>query len=172
MTISSRTPEGQPNRCPICRRRLRLSPSWPSADAPCPRCGSLVWFPTTSTPRATSAPATGPDFTLEDFRSQLKQLKQMGPVGDVLAGTPGRDDRITRGEDTGQSLRRIQGMIDAMTRKERDSPDILDNPRCRRIAAGAGVLPQDVERFLGQFQQVRVLMKQMAQMSIWREGGA
>jgi len=96
----------------------------------------------------------------------------MGPVGDVLAGTPGRDDRITRGEDTGQSLRRIQGMIDAMTRKERDSPDILDNPRCRRIAAGAGVLPQDVERFLGQFQQVRVLMKQMAQMSIWREGGA
>ena len=172
MTISSRTPEGQPNRCPICRRRLRLSPSWPSADAPCPRCGSLVWFPTTSTPRATSAPATGPDFTLEDFRSQLKQLKQMGPVGDVLAGTPGRDDRITRGEDTGQSLRRIQGMIDAMTRKERDSPDILDNPRCRRIAAGAGVLPQDDERFLGQFQQVRVLKKQMAQMSIWREGGA
>jgi signal recognition particle subunit SRP54 len=63
-------------------------------------------------------------------------------------------------------------MIDAMTRTERDSPDILDNPRCRRIAAGAGVRPQDVERFLGQFQQVRVLMKQMAQMSVWREGGA
>ena len=93
-------------------------------------------------------------------------------MGDVLAGAPGRDDRTTGGEDTEQSLRRIQGMIDAMTRKERDSPDILDNPRYRRIAAGAGVRPQDVERFLGQFQQLRVLMKQMAQMSIWREGGA
>ena len=172
MTISSRTPEGQPNRCPVCRRRLRLSPSWPSADAPCPHCGSLVWFPTTNTPRAAAGPATGPDFTLEDFRRQLEQLKRMGSVGDVLAGTPGRDDRITGGEDTGQSLRRIQGMIDAMTRTERDSPDILDHPRCRRIAAGAGVPPQDVERFLGLFQQVRVLMKQMAQMSVWREGGA
>ena len=90
----------------------------------------------------------------------------------MLAGTPGRDDRITRREDPEQGLRRIRGMIDAMTREERVSPEVLDKPRCRRIAAGAGVLPQDVERFLGQFQQVRALMKQMAQLSIWREGGA
>ena len=125
-----------------------------------------------NTPRTTVGPATGPDFTLEDFRGQLEELKQLGPGGDVLAGAPGRDDRTTGGEDTEQSLRRIQGLIDAMTRKERDSPSILDNSRCRRIAAGAGVLPQDVERFLGQFQQLRVMMKQMAQLSIWREGGA
>ena len=172
MTISSRTPEGQPKRCPVCRRRLRLSPSWPSADAPCPYCGSLVWFPAANTPRVTAGPATGTEFTLEDFRKQLEQWKRMGRMGDVLAGMPGTYDRVTGGEDTEQSLRRIQGLIDAMTRKERDSPDILDNPRCRRIAAGAGILPQDVERFLGQFQQLRVLMEQMAQMSIWREGGA
>jgi signal recognition particle subunit SRP54 len=125
-----------------------------------------------NTPRATAGPATDPDFTLEDFRGQLEQLKQLGPVGDVLPGTLGRDDRITGGGGTEPSLRRIQGMIDAMTRKERDSPDILDNPRCCRIAASAGVRPQDVERFVGQFQQLRVLMKQMAQLSIWREGGA
>ena len=96
----------------------------------------------------------------------------MGPVGDVLAGEPGMCERITGGEDTEQSLRRVQGMIDAMTKEERDSPDILDDPRRRRIAAGAGVRLQDVERFLGQFRQMRVLMRQMAQMSIWREGGA
>jgi signal recognition particle subunit SRP54 len=96
----------------------------------------------------------------------------MGLTGDVLAGMPGRDDRITGGEDTQQGLRRIRGMIDAMTKEERDSPDVLDKPRCRRIAAGAGVPPQDVERFLRQFRQVRGLMKQMAHMSIWREGGA
>jgi signal recognition particle subunit SRP54 len=115
---------------------------------------------------------TGPDFTLEDFRKQLEQLKRMGLTGDRLAGMPGIGDRITGGEDTERSLRRIQGIIDAMTRKERDSPDILDHPRCRRIAAGAGVLVQEVERFLGQFRRVRVLMRQMAQMSIWRAGGA
>jgi signal recognition particle GTPase len=167
MTISSRTPEGQPNRCPVCRRRLRLSPSWPSADAPCPHCGSLVWFPAANTRRATAGPATGPDFTLEDFRQQLEQLRPTGLTGDVLAGTPGKDDRIARGEDTEQGLRRIRGLIDAMTKEERDSPDILDKPRCRRIAAGAGVSPQDVERFLGHFQRLRVLMRQMAQMSTW-----
>jgi len=172
MTISSRTPEGQPNRCPVCRRRLRLSPSWPSADAPCPHCGSLVCFPAAKTSGATAGPATGPDFTLDDFRRQLEQWKRTGLTGDVLAGTPGRNDRITGGGDTEPGLRRIRGMIDAMTREERDSPDVLDKPRCRRIAAGAGVRPQDVERFLGQFQQVRALMKQMAQLSIWREGGA
>lgn len=43
--ISSRTPEGRPNECPVCGRRLRLDPSTvPTADAPCPHCGSLVWF--------------------------------------------------------------------------------------------------------------------------------
>src|SRR5215831_16885383 len=141
MTISSRTPDGRPNRCPVCRRRLRLSPSWPSADAPCPHCGSLVWFPTANTPRSTAGPATDPDLTLEEFRRQLEQLKRMGPVSDVLAGMPGRQDRITGGEDTEQGLRRIRGMIDAMTKEERHSPDVLDNPRCRRIAAGAGVPP-------------------------------
>src|SRR5262249_26693029 len=121
---------------------------------------------------ATAEPAIGPDFTLEEFRRQFEQLKQLGPVGDVLADTPGIGDRITAGEDTEQSLRRVQGMIGAMTKEERDSPDILDDPRRRRIAAGAGVRPQDIERFLGQFQRVRVLIRQMAQMSIWREGGA
>jgi signal recognition particle subunit SRP54 len=90
----------------------------------------------------------------------------------VLAGTPGGDDRIAMGEDTEEGLRRLQGMIDAMTREERDTPELLDDSRCRRIAAGAGVLPQDVEGLLGQFQQVRALLKQMAQLSIWREGGA
>jgi signal recognition particle subunit SRP54 len=91
----------------------------------------------------------------------------MGLTGDVLAGTPGTDNRVARGEDAEQGLRRIRGLIDAMTKEERDSPDILDKPRCRRIAAGAGVSPQDVERFLGQFQRLGVLMRQMEQMSIW-----
>ena len=91
----------------------------------------------------------------------------MGLMGDAPAGMPGMGDRITGSEDTQPSLRRIRGLLDAMTRQERDSPGILDDPRRRRIAAGAGVRPLDVERFLGQFQRLRVLMRQMAQMSIW-----
>jgi signal recognition particle subunit SRP54 len=120
----------------------------------------------------TAGQAPDPDFTLNDFRKQLEQLKRIVPRRDVSAGVPGVGDRIVGGIETEQGLRRIQGMIDAMTRKERDSPSILDSPRCRRIAAGAGVPLPEVERFLGQFQQVRVLMKQMAQMSLWREGEA
>ena len=44
MTISSRTPEGRPNRCPICGKSLNIEPSTPFGDAPCPFCGSLLWF--------------------------------------------------------------------------------------------------------------------------------
>jgi hypothetical protein len=44
MVISSRTPEGDPNRCPICGCDVRLEPSWPGRDAPCPQCGHLLWF--------------------------------------------------------------------------------------------------------------------------------
>ena len=44
MTISSRTPEGAPNRCPVCGNSIRIEPSIPPGDAPCPRCGSLLWF--------------------------------------------------------------------------------------------------------------------------------
>jgi excisionase family DNA binding protein len=45
MTISSRTPEGAPNRCPVCRERIRIEPSSETHDAPCPCCGHLLWFP-------------------------------------------------------------------------------------------------------------------------------
>ena len=44
MVISSRTPEGDPNRCPVCGHRCRVEPSLPSRDGPCPRCGHLLWF--------------------------------------------------------------------------------------------------------------------------------
>ncbi len=44
MTISSRTPEGLPNRCPVCGAEVKLEPSWPAADACCPNCGSLLWY--------------------------------------------------------------------------------------------------------------------------------
>lgn len=46
MTVSSRTPEGEPNRCVVCGHRTAIDPSRPPGDAPCPACGSLLWFGT------------------------------------------------------------------------------------------------------------------------------
>jgi signal recognition particle subunit SRP54 len=107
------------------------------------------------------------DFTLDDFRKQFAQLKQMGPMKDLLASMPGMSDMIPEGEDPEAAFKRIQGMIDSMTKAERRNPDIIDINRRRRIAAGSGTEPHEIKQFLVQFEQVRTLMRQMAQMSIW-----
>jgi signal recognition particle subunit SRP54 len=73
---------------------------------------------------------------------------------------------IPEGEDPEQAMKRIQGMIDSMTKQERDDPDVIDMSRRRRIAAGSGTEPHEVKQFIGQFDQVRTLMRQMAQMSM------
>ena len=80
----------------------------------------------------------------------------------------GFGDMIQEGEDPDEAMGRIQGMIDSMTKKEKADPDVIDPSRRRRIAKGAGVEPQEVNQFLKQFDQVRVLMKQMSQMSLWQ----
>lgn len=107
------------------------------------------------------------DFTLDDFRKQFEQLKKMGPLKDVLGAMPGMSEMIPDGEDPEQGFKRIQGMIDSMTKAERRNPDVIDIGRRRRIAAGSGVEPHEIKQFLGQFDQIRTLMRQMAKMSIW-----
>src|SRR5207237_88222 len=107
------------------------------------------------------------DFTLDDFRKQFEQMKKMGPMKDVLSSMPGMGDMIPEGEDPEHAFGRIRGMIDSMTKAERRNPDIIDIGRRRRIAAGCGVEPHEIKQFLQQFDQVRVLMRQMASMSMW-----
>src|SRR5262245_20216400 len=107
------------------------------------------------------------NFTLDDFRKQFEQIQKLG-MKDMLERIPGISDMLPEGEDREAALRRIQGMIDSMTKKERDDPDIIDLSRRRRIAAGAGVEPHEIKQFLGQFDQVRTVMKQMASMSLWQ----
>jgi signal recognition particle subunit SRP54 len=84
-----------------------------------------------------------------------------------MASMPGMGDMIPEGEDPEDSLKRIQGMIDAMTTEERRNPDVIDMSRRRRIAAGSGTEPHEIKQFIGQFEQIRTIMRQMAQMSIW-----
>jgi signal recognition particle subunit SRP54 len=106
------------------------------------------------------------DFTLNDFRKQFEQLAKMG-MKDVLNRMPGMGDVIPEGEDPEEALKRIQGMIDSMTKEERRNPDIIDISRRRRIAAGSGTEPHEIKQFLTQFETVRMLMRQIAKMSIW-----
>jgi signal recognition particle subunit SRP54 len=105
-------------------------------------------------------------FTLEDFRNQFAQLKRMGSVRDLMGAMPGMGDMIPEGEDPEEALKRIQGMIDSMTKEERRNPDIIDGNRRRRIARGSGVEPQEISQFLKQFDQVRTVMRRMAKMTM------
>ncbi|MEO2090304.1 MAG: signal recognition particle protein, partial [Gemmataceae bacterium] len=110
-------------------------------------------------------------FTLYDFRKQMEMIAQPGMMKDLIGRMPGMADMIPEGEDPEAALKRVQGMIDSMTKKERANPDIIDTPRRRRIAAGAGLQPHEVHQFLKQFDQMRTIMKQMASMNIFQRLG-
>ena len=98
--------------------------------------------------------------------SSSSRIQKMG-MKDMIGRMPGMGEMIPEGEDPEVALKRIQGMIDSMTKEERGDPDIIDPSRRRRIAAGSGAEPHEVKQFLDQFDQVRTLMRQMASMSIW-----
>jgi signal recognition particle subunit SRP54 len=99
-------------------------------------------------------------FTLADFLDQLRQVRQMGPLDQVLEMIPGFSRAKLPGMAVDESqLRRIEAMIQSMTPRERAVPSMIDGSRRRRIAAGSGTSVQDVNRLLKQFDQVRRLMR-------------
>ncbi len=106
------------------------------------------------------------DFNLDDFRKQFSQMAKMGGMKDIMGNMPGMGELIPEGEDPDVAVKRVQGMIDAMTKQERKNPDIIDLSRRRRIAQGSGTEPHDIKAFLHQFEQVRGIMRQIATMSI------
>ncbi len=106
------------------------------------------------------------NFTLDDFRKQFSQLRKMG-MKNMMGMMPGMSDMVPEGEDPEVAVKRIQGMIDSMTKNERINPDSIDMSRRRRIAQGSGTEPHEIKQFLTQFDQMRVIMKQMASMSVW-----
>jgi len=106
------------------------------------------------------------DFSLEDFRAQLEQAKKMG-IKNMMSHMPGMDELIPEGEDPDESMGRLQGMLDSMTREEKRNPDLIDISRRRRIAAGSGTEPHEVKQLLTQYESARTLMRQMAKMSMF-----
>lgn len=108
------------------------------------------------------------DFTLDDFRKQFEAMAKMGGMRELVGQMPGMSELIPEGEDPDQAVKRIQGIIDSMTKQERRDPDIVDLSRRRRIAQGSGTEPHEIKQFIGQFDQMRTIMRQMANMSMWQ----
>jgi signal recognition particle subunit SRP54 len=100
------------------------------------------------------------EFTLEDYRDQMKQLRRMGPLDQVLSMIPGagslRGVDVDRGE---RELRKTIAIVDSMTPLERREPSVINGSRRKRIAKGSGSSVEDVNRLLKQFAQARKLMK-------------
>jgi signal recognition particle subunit SRP54 len=112
-------------------------------------------------------------FTLEDFRSQLTQVRKMGPIGQIMQMIPGAGQiagAAQQAVEDGQ-LTRIEAIIDSMTPDERRRPEIIKASRRRRIALGSGTSTADVNRLLKQFGEMQKLMRQLSTGRIPNLGG-
>jgi signal recognition particle subunit SRP54 len=106
-------------------------------------------------------------FTLDDFRRMMHQANRLGPLGKVMKLIPGMGEltKLMGDSDHEGEMRRLGGMIDAMTPDERRNPSrLIDQSRRRRIAAGAGVEPAEVNALVKQFDAMADMMKAMTSM--------
>jgi signal recognition particle subunit SRP54 len=97
-------------------------------------------------------------FTLEDLRSQLQQVKKMGPLSQLVSMIPGAG-KINEEDIDENSIVRMQAILDSMTKKEREFPQILNGHRKKRIAKGSGTSVQEINRLLKQYLQMKKMMK-------------
>lgn len=102
-------------------------------------------------------------FDMDDLLEQMRQVRKMGPLGQVVSMLPGmkgamKDEDAERGET---EMRKTEAIITSMTVKERKKPAIINPARKKRIAAGSGTRVEDVNRLLRQFEQIQKLMKQI-----------
>jgi signal recognition particle subunit SRP54 len=107
---------------------------------------------------------SGSGFDLEDFRNQLQQMKQMGGLSQLMDKLPAQLAAKASEADLSKAekdIKRKEGIINSMTPQERRKPELIKATRKRRIAAGAGVHVQEVNRLLKEFEQMQGMMKQM-----------
>jgi len=102
-------------------------------------------------------------FTLEDFATQLGEVRKMGPIGQLLGMIPGMSGPKVQIDEQAaeQQLKRTEAMISSMTPRERRSPDILNASRKRRIATGSGTSVYEINQLVKQYKEMQKLMKQM-----------
>jgi len=105
------------------------------------------------------------EFTLEDFRDQLRTIKKMGPLEQILGMLPGmgslKEMTAARGQVDDSQLARVEAIINSMTPKERRNHQVINGQRRKRIAKGSGTSVEDVNRLLKQFVQMKKMLKQL-----------
>ena len=113
------------------------------------------------------------EFTLEDFQEQLSQMKEMGPIDQLVGMIPGLGSaKQLRNLEVDEShLKKIEAIIQSMTPEERRRPEIIGGSRRKRIAAGSGTRIQDVNRLLKQFSQTKQMLKQFSSASMGKSRG-
>ena len=100
-------------------------------------------------------------FTLEDFLMQFESMKKMGGAQALLAMMPGIGNKVKEGDIDESKMERTKAIILSMTPKERAEPSIINSSRKKRIAAGSGTSVQEINQLLKQFEQTKMLMKQL-----------
>jgi signal recognition particle subunit SRP54 len=103
------------------------------------------------------------EFSLEDYRDQLKQVRKMGKIGDLVRMIPGvpkvKEEDMAHGEG---EMKKFVAILDSMTNQERERPEIISGSRRKRMARGSGTRVEDVNRLLKQYEQTRKMMKMMS----------
>ena len=105
---------------------------------------------------------SGKNFDLEDFKAQMVQMRNMGGMGALMDKLPSQLSSMAgkvNSDDADKAIRRIEGIINSMTPLERRKPEVIKATRKRRIAMGAGLQVQDVNRLLNQFEETQKMMK-------------
>jgi signal recognition particle subunit SRP54 len=97
-------------------------------------------------------------FTLEDLRSQLQQVKKMGPLSSLVNMLPGAG-KISEEDIDEKAIVRMQAILDSMTKKEREFPQLIDGKRKKRIAKGSGTSVQQINQLLKQYLQMKKMMR-------------
>jgi signal recognition particle subunit SRP54 len=103
------------------------------------------------------------ELTLEDFRQQLRQMKRMGSLSEILGFLPGAGALASEVDES--ELRRFEAILDSMTLFERDHPSVVNGSRRRRIASGSGTSVSDVNRLLRRFGEARKMVKKLSALS-------
>jgi signal recognition particle subunit SRP54 len=106
------------------------------------------------------------EFSFEDFREQIRTVRSLGPVGDLLAMVPGMK-KLASGLDSEaaeRELKKVEAIINSMTIEERHNSSLIGGSRRRRIAKGSGTSVSDVNRLLKQYQQMRKMMKKLGKL--------
>jgi len=101
------------------------------------------------------------NFSFEDFYSQLQQIKKMGNIKDLMGMVPGMGQAVKDADISNDSFKPIEAIIQSMTLKERQNPDLLNSSRKIRIAKGSGTSIQQVNNLMTQFEDMRKMMKMM-----------